>query len=125
MVTAWILFAEDEGLIRLVTADVLRDEGFEVIEAWNGDEAVRLLDGSQRFDVLFTDVRMPGTFDGIDVAVHARRVYPEIPVLVVSGYAAQLADRLSVFEPVVVFISKPYNMAEIVVVLKRLTTKID
>ena len=124
MVTVRVLFAEDEGLIRLVTAESLRDEGFEVVEAWNGEEAVRLLDGSQRFDVLFTDVRMPGKLDGVDVAVHARRVSPEIPVLVVSGYAAQLTDRLSVLKPIVVFLNKPYKVAEIVLVLKCLTKRI-
>ena len=124
MVTVRVLYAEDEGLIRRVTAESLRDEGFEVVEAWNGEEAVRLLDGSQRFDVLFTDVRMPGKLDGVDVAVHARRVSPEIPVLVVSGYAAQLTDRLSALKPIVVFLNKPYKVAEIVLVLKCLTKRI-
>jgi len=70
---ARVLLAEDEVLIRLVAAEHLRDEGFEVVEAWDGDEAARLLDGPGRFDVLFTDVRMPGLLDGIDVAMHARR----------------------------------------------------
>jgi CheY-like chemotaxis protein len=63
-----VLLVEDEGLIRLLTAEVLHEEGFEVVEAWNGVEAIRLLDGPDGFDVLFTDVRMPGTLDGIDVA---------------------------------------------------------
>ena len=90
---ARILLVEDEGLIRLVTAEYLRDEGFEVVEAWDGDEAARLLDACDGFDVLFTDVRMPGMLDGVDVAVRARRQYPELPVLVVSGYAAHAAAR--------------------------------
>ena len=66
-----MLLVEDEGLIRLVAAEVLQGEGFEVVEAWDGDEAARLLSGPGTFDVLFTDVRMPGVLDGVDVAIHA------------------------------------------------------
>lgn len=124
MATARVLLVEDEGLIRLMTAELLQDEGFEVVEAWNGDEAARLLNGPDGFDVLFTDVRMPGALDGVDVAVHARRRHPAIPVLVVSGYAAQLMSRLSVLDPAAVFISKPYRLDEIVDVLRRLTVKL-
>ncbi len=115
-----MLLVEDEGLIRLVTAELLRDEGFEVIEAWDGDEAARLLDGLADFDVLFTDVRMPGTLDGIDVAMHARRRYPAIPVLVVSGYAEQLVSRIGALDPAAVFFSKPYSLEKIAEAVTRL-----
>ena len=117
---ARVLLVEDESIIRLVAAEVLHDEGFEVAEAWNGAEAVRLLNGPGTFDVLFTDVRMPGTLDGVDVAIYARSRYPAIPVLVVSGYAAHLMTRLSVLEPVAHFMSKPYNLAEVVDKLNQL-----
>ena len=117
---ARVLLVEDEGLIRLVAAEVLQDEGFEVVEAWNGDEAVRLLDGSNTFDVLFTDVRMPGVLDGVDVATHARGRHPTIPVLVVSGHAVHLTTRLGVLEPPVHFMSKPYGMAEVIAKLNDL-----
>lgn len=116
-----VLLVEDEGLIRLMALEILSDEGFEVVEAWNGDEAARLLDGPDRFDVLFTDVKMPGILDGIDLAAHARRRNPTLPVLVVSGYTGQLINRLGVLAPPPVFISKPYNLEEIVTVIKRLT----
>lgn len=124
MAAARILLVEDEGLIRLMTAEILRDEGFEVVEAWNGDEAARLLDHSESFDVVFTDVRMPGTLDGIEVAMHARRRHPAIPVLVASGYAAQLMSRLSVLDPAALFVSKPYDLEEVVAVLRRMTVKL-
>ena len=79
MSTARVLLVEDEFLIRLMTAEMLRDEGFEVFEAQHGDEARALLDDPDNFDVLFTDVRMPGTLDGIDVALHARVRHPATP----------------------------------------------
>lgn len=124
MAAARVLLAEDEALIRLVAAEHLRDEGFEVVEAWDGDEAARLLDGPGGFDVLFTDVRMPGLLDGVDVALHARRRYPTIPVLVVSGYAVHLMRRLGVLQPAAVFISKPYSLAEVATALNRLTASL-
>ena len=74
-----ILLVEDEALIRVMVADFLADEGFEVTEARDGEEAVRLLDTVGGFDVLFTDVRMPGMLDGIDVALRARRQHPACP----------------------------------------------
>jgi len=121
MARARVLLVEDEVLIRLVTAEMLRDEGFEVFEAQHGDEACALLDDADDFDVLFTDVRMPGTLDGIDVALHARRRHPAIPVVVVSGYAVQLVRRLSMLIPAAVFISKPYSLVEVLDVITRLT----
>jgi len=121
---ARVLLVEDEDLIRLVTAELLREEGFEVVEAWNGHEAARLLNSLDGFDVLFTDVRMPGTLDGVDLAVLVRRRYPAIPVLVVSGYAAQLIKRLGVLKPPAVFVNKPYHMAEILKALNLMTERL-
>lgn len=124
MATTRVLLVEDEGLIRLVAAEALQDEGFEVIEAWDGDEAARLLSGPGTFDVLFTDVRMPGVLDGVDVAIHARVRHPAIHVLVVSGYAPNLIARLGMLEPAVHFMSKPYILAEVVAKLNHLVKAI-
>ena len=123
MVAVRVLLVEDESLIRMTTSEFLQDEGFEVTEAWNGDEAVRLLDTTDPFDVLFTDVQMPGTLDGIDLAIRARYRYAMIPLLVVSGYAAQLMTRLSVLKPPAVFIGKPYDLKGIVDALRRMTIR--
>ena len=116
-----VLLVEDENLIRLVAAEALRDEGFEVVEAQDGDEAARLIGGPDGFDVLFTDVRMPGTLDGLDVAMRLRRRHPAIPVLIASGGAPHLASRLSGLRPPAVFIGKPYCLREIVAALNGLT----
>ena len=116
-----VLLVEDEGLIRLMIAETLRDEGFDVVEAENGDEVISLLDRVDSFDVLFTDLQMPGKLDGIDVAVYARNRNPAIPVLVVSGVdAKRVMSRLNVLEPPAVFINKPYSPQEIVETVRRL-----
>lgn len=121
MAAVRVLLVEDEGLIRMMTAEFLQDEGFEVTEAWDGDEAARLLDGPARFDVLFTDVRMPGVLDGIGVAMHARRRWATLPLLVVSGYAPQLVARLGALNPAAAFIGKPYDLDKVAGTLRRLS----
>lgn len=93
------------------------------MEACDGDEAANRLDGPEGFDVLFTDVQMLGTFDGVDVAVHAPRHCPAIPVLMVSDNATNLEPRLKMLEPAVVFINKPCALDEIVKTVRRLPGK--
>ena len=118
-----VLLVEDDGLIQVIAADFLHNEGFEVTVAQTGDEAAGLLDAEHGLDILFTDVRMPGTLDGIDLARRARRQHPALPLLIVSGYAALLTTRLSVLDPAAAFLGKPYRLREIADTLKRLTVK--
>jgi CheY-like chemotaxis protein len=119
--TLRILLVEDEHLIRLVAGDFLRDEGFEVEEASSGDEAALRLVGPAFFDVLFTDVQMPGKMDGVHVATHARGFHPAIILIIVSGFAPLIRDRLQDFNPAAFFFPKPYQMPEIVGAIRRLT----
>lgn len=116
-----VLLVEDELSIRMMIAEVLRDEGYVVAEAWDGDEAVRLLNGGDSFDMMCTDVRMPGMRDGIDVAVYAQSLYLAIPVLVVSGYAGQLKEQLRMLVPAATFIAKPYQPYQIVAAVRTLS----
>lgn len=80
------LLVDDEELIRLSTADMLNDLGYSVIEAASAEEAIRLIDEGVRFDVLVTDHLMPG-MNGTDLARTVQSRMPEVPVLLVSGYA--------------------------------------
>lgn len=115
-----VLLVEDEPLVREAVAEELRDQGFEVVEAASGDEAIRMIEEHATFDALCTDVRMPGKTDGIDVAVHARWRLPGVPILVVSGYATELGHRLDVLLPSAAFIPKPFTLAQISQALRRL-----
>jgi CheY-like chemotaxis protein len=118
--TTRILLVEDEGLIRMIAADVLRANGFDVVEAWDSTEAARVLEEVAGFDVLMTDVQMPGPADGIDIAVHARRRNPDISVLILSGYSPRLKERLDGLLLNVISFAKPYDIEEIMVTLHRL-----
>jgi CheY-like chemotaxis protein len=115
-----VLLVEDERLIREIAAEELRDEGFDVEEASSGDAAALLLVGPLFFDVLFTDIQMPGKMDGIHIALHARTHHPPIILIVVSGFAPLVYDRLKGFDPAAVFFAKPYRARDIVSSIRRL-----
>jgi len=71
-----VLLVEDEPLLRAVTSDHLRDEGFRVIEAAAAAEAIALLEQHPDIDVLFTDVNLPGVLDGLELSAGAARICP-------------------------------------------------
>jgi CheY-like chemotaxis protein len=115
-----VLLVEDEPMVREMIVETLRDEGLDVIEAATGDQAVDLLEEPSDIDVLVTDVRMPGKIDGIDVAVRARELHPGIAIIVVSGYAVDLWERLEKLDPPPVFLRKPYRTKEVLEVVRQL-----
>jgi CheY-like chemotaxis protein len=118
-----VYLVEDEHLIRLMAGEFLRDEGFDVEEASSGDEAALRLVGPELFDVLFTDVQMQGRMDGFHVATHARGLHPAIILVVVSGFAPLVHDRLKDFDPAAVFFPKPYQLPAIVETIRRLAAQ--
>jgi CheY-like chemotaxis protein len=103
MVGQVILVVEDDVMIRVLMADVLSDAGYCVVEAASGDEGLEILTSGQQIDLVVTDVRMPGEIDGVTLTGEAKRVFPGVPVMVVSGHlppeAAARADA---------FLCKPY-----------------
>jgi DNA-binding response OmpR family regulator len=115
-----ILLVEDDQMVRLMAADFLREEGFDVTEVATGDDAAIQLADVDDFGLVFTDVQMPGGKDGIDVAVRARELYPQIAVIVASGYTPNLIERLDVLDPPAVFFRKPYRSKEVLDVIRQL-----
>jgi two-component system, response regulator PdtaR len=105
---ATILLVEDEVLVRLVVADRLRSEGMRVIEAKSGDEALWLFASTDRIDLVVTDIRMPGTIDGVTLAQFAKKEY-RLPVILASAhYEALLPTGIAD-----AFFAKPYDMDRI------------
>jgi CheY-like chemotaxis protein len=105
-----ILVVEDEVLVRLAVAETLRDAGYSVIEAANGDEALEVLATSTQIDVVFTDVNMPGSLDGVALGRYVRSTRPGLKVIVASGRVA----RAAALEAADVFLAKPYDPENIV-----------
>jgi len=103
-----VLLVEDEPLVREMAAEDLRDTGFEVTAASDGDEALAILRGSSAFDLLFTDIRMPGQTDGWELARAAREMIPGLRII----YATGLGDGEGLTEGEC-FVRKPYNLKDL------------
>jgi CheY-like chemotaxis protein len=80
-----ILIVEDEPLLRMITAEVLEEAGYSVVEAVNASEALELLDARADFSLMITDVRMPGELNGYSLSRLVRMKYPKLPIIVLSG----------------------------------------
>ena len=107
-----VLVAEDEELVRLVIVDALRDAGFEVIEAEHAEAALGVLEHhAARIHVLFTDVQMPGSMDGLALAHHTAKNWPGIAILITSAHPRP--DRATLPEKSR-FLAKPYRHAHVV-----------
>jgi PAS domain S-box-containing protein len=108
------LLVDDEELVRISTADMLIDLGFEVVEASSGEEALRLVTDGLVPDVLVSDHLMPG-ISGVDLARAARELHPQLRVLVVSGYA-----EVEGIAPDLPRLTKPFRNAELAASLAAL-----
>lgn len=80
-----ILVVEDETLVRMHGADLLGEAGYEVIEAADADEALSILSRHETIHLLFSDIDMPGSMDGLDLARHVHERWPHIRLLLTSG----------------------------------------
>jgi len=81
-----VLVVEDEPLLLMMAAEIVEDAGFEAIIAHDADEAMLILGSRDDISVVFTDVRMPGSMDGIRFAAAVRDRWPPIKLIVVSGH---------------------------------------
>lgn len=115
-----VLVVEDEFLIRLTLVEALGDEGFEVIEAETGDDALPLLCSGPDISLLLTDIQLPGTLNGRALASKLRENLPNLPVIFTTGRAGAEKDGGSPDRDV--FISKPYALADICNAAKRLVS---
>jgi CheY-like chemotaxis protein len=112
-----VLVVEDEGIIRMLVAEILSEAGLLVVEAVDGDMAVSLLDGLDGLDLLLTDIQMPGKACGNKVGVAAKKRHPGLPVVYSSGRPDSLLNRL---DPEDRFLPKPFPPGEPLVSVRRL-----
>jgi CheY-like chemotaxis protein len=107
-----VLLVEDEPLVRMTAADELEEAGFQVLEAANADVALKVLEArSDEVQVLFTDVNMPGSMDGMALAERVYQRWPHVLLLICSGYARPHPDEIPDHGR---FMPKPYRGATLV-----------
>jgi CheY-like chemotaxis protein len=111
-----ILIAEDDVLIRDPLAEYLRGAGYLIVEAANAEEAIAVFAANIPIDVVFSDIQMPGSMDGLGLARWIRRHHPGVRIAITSG-AGNAAGAAEVAE---VFLVKPYHAAEVAARLGRL-----
>jgi two-component system, response regulator PdtaR len=110
---ATILVVEDEAILRLWLAQALEQNGFHVLEAGSRNAAVEILNGASDVDLVFTDIRMPGTIDGVALMRWVRKERPELKVIISSAVRIDGADATVV---------KPYSMNRVVESIRGLLT---
>ena len=108
-----ILVVEDDENVRESAVNILSERGYEIVVAVDGKEAIKHLNDGQHFDLLFTDVVLPGGIDGIEIAEQAKQLQPDIKVLFTSGYAENSIVHNGELDPSVTFVNKPYRRAEL------------
>ena len=114
---AVILVVEDDVFIRMDAAQMIAGDEFDVIEAANADEAIAILEARLDVTVVFTDIQMPGSMDGLKLAVAIRDRWPPIKLIATSGRVALDRDDLPDGGR---FLPKPYSPAQILKTLREL-----
>jgi len=109
-----ILVVEDNELLLMPVAEVLREQGYRVLTATDGAAALRLLEKEPDVCLVFTDVGLPGDLDGRQLADEAQRRHPGLLVLFTTGYARNAIIHQGRLDPGVEFIAKPFTFAGLI-----------
>jgi DNA-binding NtrC family response regulator len=104
-----VLVVEDDFLIRANAVDIIEEAGFQVDAASSADEAIRVLEERRNVGVVFTDVHMPGSLNGLDLVRLVAHKWPGTGVIVTSGRATKMDIPSRA-----IFIPKPYSSSELV-----------
>jgi DNA-binding NtrC family response regulator len=114
-----VLVVEDEVIVRLMAANALEEAGFTVIEASNADEAVRILESRTDIRIVFTDIDMPGSMDGMKLAACIRDRWPPVEIILTSGHFA--AKDVTMPERGL-FFPKPYDPHAVGQAMRRMVS---
>jgi PAS domain S-box-containing protein len=108
-----VLVVEDDPFVRTYAINCLASLGYRVVEALDGDEALRKLANGSHADILFTDIVMPGGISGWELAERAQRANPDLQVLLTSGYALETLAANGRLPEGMAILNKPYRKADL------------
>ena len=114
-----ILVAEDEEEVMYILKSVLEDAGYVVTTAGSGDEALEVFKASGPFDLLLTDIVMPGTHQGPALAKEIRMIDPDLPCIFLSGYASEATVHGNGLKPSDIRLMKPANRNDLLVAVSK------
>jgi CheY-like chemotaxis protein len=117
-----VLVVEDDHLLRLDAIDMIEAAGFEVVEAANADQAIRILESRNDIAVVFTDIQMPGSMDGLKLAHAIRGRWPPIKIVTTSGLRTIGENDLPRGGR---FLPKPYSSNQVGGLLRELVQDIN
>ena len=117
--TETVLVVDDDQIVRATVASMLEDFGYTVLLAQNGAEALAILERGTKIDLLFTDVVMPGTISGRQLAERAIEIVPTLKVLFTSGYPENAIVHNGRLDAGVELISKPYRREQLAAKVRR------
>jgi PAS domain S-box-containing protein len=106
-----VLVVDDDPTVRMLVAELLSENAYNILEATNGPSAMRLIESDRRIDLLITDVGLPGGMNGRQVADAARVRRPNLKVLFITGYAENTAIKNGHLEPGMAVLAKPFAMS--------------
>lgn len=115
-----ILVVEDNHEVRAFTTDILRELGYEILEAAEGDTALSLIASEPRIMLLFTDVGLPGPFNGRQIADEARKLRSDLKILFTTGYAQNAIIHQGRLDPGVQLIVKPFNFTGLAAKIRQM-----
>ncbi len=107
-----ILFVDDEDAVRMVGARGLRQKGYDVVDCISAENAMEHIDAGEKFDLVITDMRMPG-MSGAELATILHEKYPEILIILASGYSEEIARKELAGSQDFFFIAKPYGLDDL------------
>nr|WP_047168320.1 response regulator [Sphingomonas sp. Y57] len=114
---ATILVVEDELFVRMTAVEAIEDAGYATIEAQDADQALVLLEVHDEIDLVFTDIKMPGTIDGLGLALRVHAGWPGLPLILTSGHLRQEDGTVPDSVP---FLRKSYRPVALLAELARL-----
>ena len=114
-----ILVVEDDPLLRLGACAVLREAGYGTLEAADAEEAIDILEHREDIGVVFSDIQMPGSLDGLKLAQTVRRRWPPIDMVLTSG---RMTPRPEELPARVRYLPKPFGTAELLAEIRQFAT---
>ncbi|MFP3515643.1 response regulator [Pseudomonas sp. SIMBA_077] len=105
-----VLIVEDDPSILMILSAYLSEEGYRVLQAENGEEAFKILATKPHLDLMVTDFRLPGGVSGVQIAEPAVKLRPDLKVIFISGYPAEIRDTGSPITRTAPILAKPFDL---------------